>query len=106
MNKQIEKLYQLAAKPSRLIIGLMSGTSVDGLDIALCRVEGSGAGTRLSLLQFETIPFSTSLQAEVRSVFSKKNVDLEKLTLLHKWIALQHAGLVNEVLKKWQVDPR
>ncbi len=105
MNKNIEKLYQVAGKPTRLIVGLMSGTSVDGLDVALCRIEGNGLHTKLSLLQFETVSFDADIKAEVRSVFSKKNVDLEKLTLLNPWIAMQHAAIVNHCLKKWNVRP-
>lgn len=103
MNKNIDKLYRIAGKPARLIVGLMSGTSVDGLDVALCRVEGNGFTTKLSLLQFETVPFDADMKAEVRSVFSKKTISLENLTLLNPWIAMQHAAIVNTCLKKWNV---
>lgn len=103
MNKNIENLYKLAGKPSRNIVGLMSGTSMDGLDVALCRVEGHGPNTKLSLLQFETVPYDPGMKAELRSVFSKKNVDLEKLTLLNPWIASEHAAMIKTLFKKWNV---
>jgi anhydro-N-acetylmuramic acid kinase len=41
---------------------------------------------------------------EVKTVFSKKNIDLEKLTLLHPWIGLEHAKLVLQCLQKWGID--
>lgn len=105
MKQHIEKLYAIASKPTRQIIGLMSGTSLDGLDVALCRISGSGPDTRLSLLHFETVPYADNIKAAIRAVFSKKQVDLEKLTVLNPWIALQHAAIVNECLKKWDISP-
>jgi anhydro-N-acetylmuramic acid kinase len=103
MNTNIEKLYKIAAKPVRKIIGLMSGTSVDGLDVALCNIEGHGLNTKLKLLNFDTVAFDTEMKEEIKSVFSKKNVDLENLTLLNPWIALQHAQIINSCLKKWNL---
>lgn len=103
MNPGIQKLYELANKPGRLIIGLMSGTSLDGLDIALCRIEGFGQSTKLELLKFETVSYTEDLKNEIRSVFSKREIDLEKLCLLNPWIALQHAGMINNCLQKWNI---
>jgi anhydro-N-acetylmuramic acid kinase len=103
MNPGIQKLYNLANKPGRLIIGLMSGTSLDGLDIALCKIEGCGQNSKMELLNFETVPYTNYFKNEVRNVFSKKEIDLEKLCLLNPWIALQHAGMINTCLQKWNI---
>lgn len=105
MNKNLNKLCSISAKPTRLIIGLMSGTSLDGLDVALCRFTGSGPETRIELVQFETYSYETGFKEEIRSVFSKKTVDLEKLCLLNGWVAQQHAAIILGFLQKWKVSP-
>ncbi len=103
MNAQIQHLYDLSAKPSRKIIGLMSGTSLDGLDIALCEVSGSGIGTSMELLNFVTIPFEMDFKNKILEIFSKQNVSLELLTLLHPWVALQHAKMIHKALTDWGI---
>ncbi|MEO0041040.1 MAG: hypothetical protein RL329_488, partial [Bacteroidota bacterium] len=55
MNTQIQKLYNISQKKTRHILGLMSGTSLDGLDLAHCRITGAGADTQVELLHFETV---------------------------------------------------
>ena len=80
MHPSIQKLYEIAQKPSRKILGLMSGTSMDGLDIALCEIKGYGKNTSFSLLKFTTVPYTESMKQEILSVFSKQSVSLEKLT--------------------------
>jgi anhydro-N-acetylmuramic acid kinase len=102
MNKQVESLFQIAQKPERLIIGLMSGTSLDGLDVALCSFRGNGLDTRIELLEFQTVPYDASFKEEIKSVFSKDMVSLEKVCLLNAWVALEYARLILGCLNKWK----
>lgn len=104
MNRNIQQLYNIASKKERIIIGLMSGTSLDGLDIALCRCTGSGTATSIEVLQFETVPYNNEFKEQVRSIFSKKQVDLEKFCLLNAWVAVQHANMINDSLQKWNIN--
>jgi anhydro-N-acetylmuramic acid kinase len=53
----MNRLLRLQAKKSKLIIGLMSGTSVDGVDAVLLRVRGSGVQTTYKQLAFIAQPY-------------------------------------------------
>ena len=104
MNTNIESLYQIAQKPTRTIVGLMSGTSLDGLDVALCAISGSGTNTVVQLKEFETIAYSEEVKTEIRKVFAKKTIDFQHLALLNEWIGNLHADLVLDCLKKWNIE--
>jgi anhydro-N-acetylmuramic acid kinase len=106
MNRNITELAAIAQKNQRSIIGLMSGTSVDGLDMALCNISGSGHDTVIELAAFETASYGPDFKAEIKSVFSKQEVNLEKLTLLHPWVAQQQAALILAFLKKNGIDKK
>ncbi|MBL7827098.1 MAG: anhydro-N-acetylmuramic acid kinase, partial [Saprospiraceae bacterium] len=103
MKHHMLALASLAQKQERTIIGLMSGTSLDGLDIALCRFKGAGMDTRVEVLKFETVPYDADLKTEIRKVFAKKEIDFQHLTLLNVVIAQHHATLINACLKQWGI---
>ena len=105
MNANISHLYKIAQKPTRRIIGLMSGTSLDGLDVALCQINGHDQSTQVQLLQFDTVAFSEDTKNEIRQVFAKKNIDFQHLTLLNAWIGRLHGEAVLTCLKKWDIAP-
>ena len=104
MNSYLKKLYELSLAPSRTIIGLMSGTSLDGLDVALCHFEGSGLATKIKVLQFTTIPYASVFKEELKSISFKEQVDLQKLSLLNAYIGTYHAELVLQCLAEWGVQ--
>jgi anhydro-N-acetylmuramic acid kinase len=104
-NPNIESLIASAQKQERRIIGLMSGTSLDGLDIALCAVRGSGGETSVRLERFTTVPYSDEIKSAIGKVFAKESVDLQYLTLLHAWLGRVHGSMVKKALDEWKIDP-
>jgi anhydro-N-acetylmuramic acid kinase len=55
-------LDQLRNKDSRFIIGLMSGTSCDGIDAALVRIKGTGSTLALKIIDFQSFPYPQDLR--------------------------------------------
>lgn len=103
MQSRILQLAAIARKRTRHIIGLMSGTSLDGLDVALCTFTGAGHRTRVRVLRFETVPYDEAFKNEIRRVFAKKEIDFQHLVLLNVIVAERHAAIVNRCLKAWNV---
>jgi anhydro-N-acetylmuramic acid kinase len=104
MIDNIQNLYATALKNKKLILGLMSGTSLDGLDLALCSIENSGLQTKVEVLKFTTVVYTHSFKNEIKSIFSKQMVDLEKVCLLNRFIADTHANIINETLQQWNIE--
>jgi anhydro-N-acetylmuramic acid kinase len=86
-------------------VGLMSGTSLDGLDIALCRVFDSGAQTHVELERFVTVPYGSDWQERLRRVSSVPTVDMLELTMVHTELGRLHGEWVLGALSNWGVDP-
>lgn len=60
---------------ANLVIGLMSGTSMDGIDAALVRIREADATLQVETLAFRTTPYPPDVQAELmRTVRGETNV--------------------------------
>lgn len=57
----IRSLDQIGTLRMRCVAGLMTGTSMDGLDVAICRIE-PGERLAFKLLAFDTVPMPNDLR--------------------------------------------
>jgi anhydro-N-acetylmuramic acid kinase len=104
-NKNLQKLFATAKKKEKTGIGLMSGTSLDGLDIALCKFTGNGLDTGFTLLKFTTIPYEAPFKKQIQQVFARKEASLEQVCLLNAFTGSFHGELVLRALEAWNIKP-
>ncbi|SHE90796.1 anhydro-N-acetylmuramic acid kinase [Fodinibius roseus] len=98
-------LTTVAQKEVKLVLGLMSGTSMDGLDLALCRITGSGVDTGLELLEFSTQSYSRGLQEKLKEIVSVPQCRLEDVCLMNSYLADYTGDTILETLKEWGRGP-
>ncbi|MDE7221630.1 MAG: anhydro-N-acetylmuramic acid kinase [Oscillospiraceae bacterium] len=61
-------LAELMKKRSKLVIGLMGGTSADGVDAVLVRIDGWGEETRMEQLAYVSIPFESEVRRRILDI--------------------------------------
>ncbi len=73
------------------VIGLMSGTSTDGIDSVLLEIVGQDWDIEIKLLAGETYPYSVSLQEQILKVISGESISMAELAQLDDAIAEEFA---------------
>lgn len=87
----IERLVEIVRRPSRCIVGLMSGTSLDGVDAAVVRVTGSGATTAVELLHFACTPYEPVLRQRLLRAAAGEPMPAAEHARLHFMVAAAFA---------------
>ena len=90
---------ELWKKPSRLVVGLMSGTSADGIDAALTRITGYGLSTRVELLGFYFLPFDPATRQAILNICGGDQGGTREVCLLGTHLGRLYAQAVRELLK-------
>jgi anhydro-N-acetylmuramic acid kinase len=67
----------------RLVIGLVSGSSVDGVDAGLVKITGTCEESKIELLHFECLDFDDETRSRVLDLFHYENATVDKLAELH-----------------------
>jgi len=55
---------------SMVVAGVMSGTSADGVDVALCRIGPGADSPRVRLLGMKSFPYPKAVRAELLAVMA------------------------------------
>ena len=64
-------------------VGIMSGTSLDGVDAALVEIHGTNTDTTVQLVEFTTYPLSTEIVKKIKAVLSVETSSVDKICSLN-----------------------
>ncbi|HLP28406.1 MAG TPA: anhydro-N-acetylmuramic acid kinase [Candidatus Didemnitutus sp.] len=78
-----------------VIAGIMTGTSVDAIDMAVCEISNKGDHHEVSLRSFETRPFSDDTRELIMRALAG-NASMEELCDLPFFLARDYAAVVRE----------
>jgi anhydro-N-acetylmuramic acid kinase len=82
----------------RILAGAMSGTSADGVDVALVRIDGRGLEMSARLLQHHHIPYDPALKASIFDCRNRGEISLSQLAAMGRAISLAYAEAVRQAL--------
>lgn len=66
-----------------LIAGVLSGTSLDGIDVAICDVRANGEGATVRCERFATVPFHEALRARILAAYPPAPTEALEVAALH-----------------------
>lgn len=100
----MQKLIELSKKDSKYVIGLMSGTSLDGVDVALVEINGNWIETKINLIGFLEYPFPLGLKELVLKNSVRETSNVEDITRLNFLIPQIYNEAIDSLCKDIMFD--
>ena len=101
----MKSFIDLLHKEKKLVIGLMSGTSADGVDVALVEISGSGLATEIELIAFDTIPYAPDVRSRIFDLFNVETARVHEICTMNFVLGQQFAKSVLTLLKRVGIAP-
>ena len=89
----------------RIILGAMSGTSADGVDVAATHIVGCGLNMRAKLLGLATQPFPRPLRQSILHIRSTGRCTLAELANVGHEITLHYAKAAGRITRQLSLQP-
>jgi anhydro-N-acetylmuramic acid kinase len=99
----IENLIRLKEKKSRNIIGLMSGTSCDGIDACLVNITGNGSSTQIDIIGFEVYPFKEKIRNLIFEASDETIGTVDKICQLNFTLGKLFADAARQIAEKLSI---
>ena len=96
----MKEFYELLKTDKKYVIGLMSGTSVDGIDAAIVEISGHGLEIAVNLIAFETFPFPTGVPQRILSLCQPDTSRVDDICEMNFYIGHLFAQAVKHILQK------
>src|SRR5271156_6627934 len=94
------------ATKSMLVLGLMSGTSADGIDVALARISGAPPHLNAKLLGHTSSKFPAGLRKEILRVAEQQPITAGELSQLNFRLGEVFAEAALAACRHFRVSPR
>jgi anhydro-N-acetylmuramic acid kinase len=89
-----------------LALGSMSGTSADGIDVALVRISGSPASPRAQLVHFAAFPYPPAVRSAVLRLANGASTSTREISQLNFRLGELFAEAALRACKRFRVSPR
>ncbi|HVL23177.1 MAG TPA: anhydro-N-acetylmuramic acid kinase [Thermomicrobiales bacterium] len=89
---------------SAMCVGMISGTSVDGIDVAIVRIDGHARGAAVELLGFDTVPYPEEVRAELLGLYDDQRNAVARLCSLNVVVGQCFAEAAKAQLAKAGID--
>jgi len=99
-------LIKLYNKKEKLVIGLMSGTSMDGIDAALVRIRDSGENTKVQLIKFITFPYPNALRKTLLIISQPKSSSVEEICRLNVVVGEYFLDAIKKICDEAKINLR
>ncbi len=96
----MNSLIKLSGKKKKNIIGLMSGTSADGIDAVLVEVRDSGTKTKIRQTAFYTFPYDSKLKEFILRNSNAETARLDDIARLNILLGELFADAANKIIRK------
>jgi len=100
----IERLQQLINQKQRLVAGLMSGTSLDGIDVALVKITDSGIDTQVEQVAFKTIAYLPDVRQAILAACQPEASSVSSICSLNFILGQLFADAVCHVCQENDID--
>lgn len=86
-------------------MGMISGTSVDGIDVALVEIDGSAQRATIRTVGFETVPYPAAVRAELLALYDDQANAVARLCSLNVVVGECFAAAALAACDRHDVDP-
>jgi anhydro-N-acetylmuramic acid kinase len=99
-------LIELIRKKERKVLGVLSGTSVDAVDVVLLKIKASGTGSQIQVIDFQSFKIPLDLKDFILKCSRIKENDVRDICKLNFIIGNFFAVCINKFLKKRKISPK
>ncbi|MBP1926627.1 anhydro-N-acetylmuramic acid kinase [Sedimentibacter acidaminivorans] len=100
----IDTIKKVVEKPIKLAIGLMSGTSLDGIDACVVEIKGSGKNTEINFMDFITLEYTKSEKERILKLCNINTSTVDEICYMNNYLGNKMGEAALKVCKEANIN--